>query len=477
MKVLVLSTVLIGTLVNASVFQLTEFVKKLPEISYIKNRTPVELKCAAKFASEISFKCNGKSVADHKIKNSFDEEPRVLTATLLIQRKQVEEYFGMEDYWCHCSARSESTKEWEKTKKSFIQVAYLEQKFQKPLPQSGGVKYGEKFVLDCRPPKGIPAPDVSWIKDGKILNIDKIDYELTEKGDLIVNQVDQTANGNYTCRASNIAGVRETPIAKVYVWVNGEWSNWSEYSECKPETGDCGIGTRDKYRSCNSPVPVNGKACRGQKYREDRCMVKCPDIQIPIQIRPMPIEIHFADDSYLSDSENNDSQLILIGSLVGGAGFALVIFISIFAYFRSKRNIDYFKKAELKKAPFNANNDFDLIRAPSQVDARTPSHPEYSTICNRKDNLEKLEHLLYRPESAYPKPNGYGYPLNHTMYSECNQEEYATRSSSGVSTDRNQDVEQNPLLPHNQQILPSLNGAQIQYHQAYPTYSYPYQPR
>ena len=50
------------------------------------------------------------------------------------------------------------------------------------------------------------------------MNIDKIDYELTEKGDLIVNQVDQTANGNYTCRASNIAGVRETPIAKVYVW-------------------------------------------------------------------------------------------------------------------------------------------------------------------------------------------------------------------------------------------------------------------
>ena len=34
-------------------------------------------------------------------------------------------------------------------------------------------------------------------------------------------------------------------------------------------------------------------------------MVKCPDIQIPIQIRPMSIEIHFADDSYLSDSENN----------------------------------------------------------------------------------------------------------------------------------------------------------------------------
>ena len=35
----------------------------------------------------------------------------------------------------------------------------LEQRFQKPLPQSGGVKYGEKFVLDCRPPRGIPRPE------------------------------------------------------------------------------------------------------------------------------------------------------------------------------------------------------------------------------------------------------------------------------------------------------------------------------
>ena len=34
----------------------------------------------------------------------------------------------------------------------------LHNKFQKPLPQSGGVKFGEKFVLDCRPPAGNPKP-------------------------------------------------------------------------------------------------------------------------------------------------------------------------------------------------------------------------------------------------------------------------------------------------------------------------------
>ena len=59
---------------------------------------------------------------------------------------------------------------------------------------------------------------MTWLKDGKLLEIDAVNYETTEEGDLIVNKVDHTANGNYTCRASSIVGVRETPTAVVYVW-------------------------------------------------------------------------------------------------------------------------------------------------------------------------------------------------------------------------------------------------------------------
>ena len=59
---------------------------------------------------------------------------------------------------------------------------------------------------------------MKWLKDGIILEIDQINYELTEKGDLIVNKVDNSANGNYTCRAQSIVGIRETPTANVYVW-------------------------------------------------------------------------------------------------------------------------------------------------------------------------------------------------------------------------------------------------------------------
>lgn len=43
---------------------------------------------------------------------------------------------------------------------------------------------------------------------------------MTENGDLIVLNVDKYAAGNYTCRATNMAGSRDTPPA--IVWVYGK---------------------------------------------------------------------------------------------------------------------------------------------------------------------------------------------------------------------------------------------------------------
>ena len=44
---------------------------------------------------------------------------------------------------------------------------------------------------------------------------------MTENGDLIVLNVDKYAAGNYTCRATNMAGSRDTPPA--IVWVYGKF--------------------------------------------------------------------------------------------------------------------------------------------------------------------------------------------------------------------------------------------------------------
>ena len=142
------------------------------------------------------------------------------------------------------------------------------------------------------------------------------------------------------------------------------------------------------------------------------------------------------------------------------------------------------------------SDDFDLIRAPSQLDART-NHAEYSSICNRKEGLETLEKLLYRPDSSFAPSMKPSNNYSHYGGKGAFAEEYGTRSSSGVSTDRNGDGDVcTPLVPHHVPHHLPVHGAPLsapipnttpqrvmsptqQFHPSYPTYSYPnpYQPR
>ena len=85
----------------------------------------------------------------------------------------------MEDYWCLCVLKNSYTTE--KSKRAYIKIACkfhsnfglfkftnqyfnwikildLDSKFQKPYPQSGGVEFGVEFLLDCKPPRGVPEP-------------------------------------------------------------------------------------------------------------------------------------------------------------------------------------------------------------------------------------------------------------------------------------------------------------------------------
>ena len=62
---------------------------------------------------------------------------------------------------------------------------------------------------------------MTWYKDEQPIYIDFEKYQMTESGDLIVLDVDLQAAGNYTCRATNMAGFKETP--KANVWVYGKY--------------------------------------------------------------------------------------------------------------------------------------------------------------------------------------------------------------------------------------------------------------
>jgi len=151
-------------------------------------------------------------------------------------------------------------------------------------------------------------------------------------------------------------------------------------------------------------------------------------------------------------------------------------------------------------------DDFDLIRTPSQVDARSS---------NRKDGT--LERLLYRPEMMTPSHTAthtHATPAYKPAYNPVYKDEFGTRSSSGVSTDpdnvtghassmhpANNSRVQNtsghvtssdqpiyhfidapPSAAQNNHQQPLINKPPPQnynYNSNYPTYAYPnpYQPR
>ena len=63
--------------------------------------------------------------------------------------------------------------------------------------------------------------------------------------------------------------------------VNGGWSTWSIWSDCK--SNPCGAGHHRRYRVCDNPTPRwGGKTCVGPSDQKNKCSISCPGNQIKI---------------------------------------------------------------------------------------------------------------------------------------------------------------------------------------------------
>lgn len=83
-------------------------------------------------------------------------------------------------------------------------------------PQSTRVVAGKDVVLECGPPKGTPEPQVTWRKNGHILDIEGR-LRIVDSSNLAITDAKPIDDGRYQCIARNTAGIRESAVALLKV--------------------------------------------------------------------------------------------------------------------------------------------------------------------------------------------------------------------------------------------------------------------
>ncbi|XP_029031141.1 netrin receptor UNC5B isoform X4 [Betta splendens] len=246
---------------------LPEFLLE-PEDAFIVKNRPVQLRCRASPATQIYFKCNGEWVNqnDHVTRESLDQITGLVVreVDISVSRTQVEELFGLEDYWCQCVAWSSAGTT--KSNRAYVRIAYLRKNFeQEPLGRE--VRLEQEVLLQCRPPEGMPAAEVDWLKNEDVIDPSQdSNFLITIDHDLIIKQARLSDTANYTCVARNVVARRRSSTATLIVYVDGGWTEWAKWSACGTEC------THWRSRECQAPPPRNGgKHCSGSMMESKNC--------------------------------------------------------------------------------------------------------------------------------------------------------------------------------------------------------------
>uniref|UniRef100_A0A6P7H209 Netrin receptor UNC5 n=1 Tax=Diabrotica virgifera virgifera TaxID=50390 RepID=A0A6P7H209_DIAVI len=250
-----------------------------PQNAFVVKNRPATLQCRAAHALSLYFKCNGAKKVE-TVENWFVDPQtgvRIFEADANVTRDMVEEFFGKEKFKCECYAWSGRGSI--KSQPATVEVAYLKKQFEANPESTYNVEIGHQVDLKCVAPAGMPPPRVYWLRGGQILQSDT-DVLVTSEGHLLIGQARPQDTGNYTCVAENIAAKRMAPTSQIVVYVNGGWSPWSSWQDCRCPGATLAAG-KMSTRTCTNPAPSNGgKNCQGSAVRRTKDCIPCPQEEL-----------------------------------------------------------------------------------------------------------------------------------------------------------------------------------------------------
>ncbi|XP_050076672.1 netrin receptor unc-5-like isoform X1 [Anopheles maculipalpis] len=244
-----------------------------PKSTYVMKNRPAKLYCKASHALQISFKCSGSTKPPTEKEHHTDPHSGVQLqeATATITRELVDEFFGKGSFKCEC--RAYSSRGHVKTQPVTIQVATIKKQIS-ISPKIVRVATGGRAELNCIA-NATPAAKVVWLKNGAPVQANP-PFVLLADNSLLIARVEIQDMANYTCVAENIVGKRVSEPVPITVYVDGGWSQWSSWTDCKCP-GHAKQGQK-RTRVCNSPVPINnGAPCKGASTESTPDCLPCSD--------------------------------------------------------------------------------------------------------------------------------------------------------------------------------------------------------